>query len=167
MIPEELEKSIKIDRENVFLPCCVVSTIGTTSTTSVDPLSKIGEICKKEKIWLHVDSAHAGVTAILPEMRQHFKGIEYADSIVVNPHKWFFVPIDFSVLYIKDEQILKLAFSLSAEYLKTENDENVINYMDYGIQLGRRFRSLKLWFNIRYFGVSGLQELIRKHFINN
>jgi aromatic-L-amino-acid decarboxylase len=163
MIPEKLSAAIKEDRENGWLPFCVVATIGTTSTTSVDPVDKVAKICKMEKVWLHIDAAHAGVTAMLPEMKSHFSGIELADSIVVNPHKWMFVPIDLSVLFTKHPDILKRAFSLSAEYLKTGVDSKVENYMDYGIQLGRRFRSLKLWFIIRYFGVEGIQNILREH----
>lgn len=163
MIPEKLSAAIKEDRKNGWFPFCVVATIGTTSTTSVDPVDKVAEICKKEKVWLHVDAAHAGVTAMLPEMKSHFAGIEEADSLVVNPHKWMFVPIDLSVLFTKHPDILKRAFSLAAEYLKTGVDSEVENYMDYGIQLGRRFRSLKLWFIIRYFGVEGIQNILREH----
>ena len=163
MIPERLSAAIKEDRKNGWLPFCVVATIGTTSTTSVDPVDKVAEICKREKVWLHVDAAHAGVTAMLPEMKSHFSGIEAADSLVVNPHKWMFVPIDLSVLFTKHPDILKRAFSLTAEYLKTGVDSEVENYMDYGIQLGRRFRSLKLWFIIRYFGIEGIQNILREH----
>lgn len=158
-----LQEMIDEDKLNGKLPFCVVATIGTTSTTSIDPLKEIGEIAVKENLWLHVDSAHSGVTAILPEMRYIFDGIENADSIVINPHKWMFVPMDISVLYIKHPDILKEAFSLVPEYLKTSQDSEVINYMDYGIQLGRRFRSLKLWFVIRYFGIEGLSSIYRKH----
>ncbi|TSA30810.1 MAG: amino acid decarboxylase [Ignavibacteriales bacterium] len=163
MIPSELEKAIKEDRANDCVPFCVVATIGTTSTTSVDPVEEIAKICTQEKIWLHVDAAHAGVTAMLPEMNRHFKGVEHADSFVVNPHKWLFVPVDLSILYTRKPEVLKKAFSLSAEYLKTAEDSSVINYMDYGIQLGRRFRSLKFWFVLRYFGVEGLQTRLREH----
>ncbi|MCX7798684.1 MAG: pyridoxal-dependent decarboxylase [Melioribacter sp.] len=163
MITSELENSIIEDINNGIIPFCVVATIGTTSTTSVDPVDKISEICKKYNLWLHVDAAYAGVTAMLPEMRQYFQGIENADSIVTNPHKWLFVPIDLSVLYIKKPDVLKQAFSLVPEYLKTNEDTLVDNLMDYGIQLGRRFRALKLWFVIRYFGVEGLKKRIREH----
>ncbi len=163
MIPQKLSEAISEDRKNGWLPFCTVATVGTTSTTSVDPVKEIAGTCSREKIWLHVDAAHAGVTALLPEMRNIFNGIERADSLVVNPHKWMFVPIDLSVLFTKHPGILKRAFSLSAEYLKTELDSEVENYMDYGIQLGRRFRSLKLWFVIRYFGVEGIQNILREH----
>ena len=163
MIPAELEKAIREDRANGFVPFCVVATIGTTSTTSVDPVDEIANICEYEKIWLHVDGAHAGVTAMLPEMSNHFKGLERADSFVVNPHKWLFVPVDLSILFTRKAEIIKQAFSLVAEYLKTSEDSVVENYMDYGIQLGRRFRSLKLWFVLRYFGIEGLQARLREH----
>lgn len=163
MIPEELEKAIKEDRANGFFPFCVVATIGTTSTTSIDPVNEISAICKHQKIWLHVDGAHAGVTAMLPEMHRYFKGIENADSFVVNPHKWLFVPADLSVLYVQKPEVLKRAFSLIPEYLKTSEDSVVENYMDYGIQLGRRFRSLKFWFVMRYFGSEGLSNRLRNH----
>ncbi len=163
MIPGKLAEAIAEDKQNGWLPFCVVATIGTTSTTSIDPVREIAEICEKEKIWLHVDSAHAGITAMLPEMKNYFDGIKHADSYVVNPHKWMFIPIDLSVLFTKHPDILKRAFSLVTEYLKTNEDSTVENYMDYGIQLGRRFRSLKLWFVIRYFGVEGIQNILREH----
>jgi len=163
MIPSELEKAIEEDRSKGIVPFCVVATIGTTSSTAVDPVNEIAEICKREKIWLHVDAAYAGVTAMLPEMKKYFVGIEKADSFVVNPHKWLFVPIDFSVLFTRKPKILKQAFSIVPDYLKTQEDSEVINYMDYGIQLGRRFRSLKFWFVLRYFGVVRLQKIIREH----
>jgi len=163
MITKKLGEAINEDRKKGWLPFCVVATVGTTSTTSIDPVPEIAEICKREKIWLHVDAAHAGVTAILPEMKNILDGVQNADSLVVNPHKWMFIPIDLSVLYTKHKDILKRAFSLVAEYLKTSHDSEVENYMDYGIQLGRRFRSLKLWFVIRYFGVEGIQNILREH----
>jgi aromatic-L-amino-acid decarboxylase len=161
MIPERLAEAIEEDIESGYLPLCVIPTIGTTSTSSVDPVDAVADICEKYGIWLHVDTAYAGSTAILPEFRDHFRGWERADSIVINPHKWLFTPFDLSVLYCKDLGVLKEAFSLVAEYLKTS--ENVKNGMDYGIQLGRRFRALKLWFVIRYFGVEGLQARLREH----
>ncbi|MCL5031482.1 MAG: pyridoxal-dependent decarboxylase [Bacteroidetes bacterium] len=163
MIPSQLEKAITEDRENGWLPFCVVATVGTTSTTSIDPVNEIADICKREKLWLHVDAAHAGVAAIIPEMRFIIDGIEKADSLVVNPHKWMFTPVDLSILYTRKPKILKQAFSLVPEYLKTSEDNIVINYMDYGIQLGRRFRSLKLWFIIRYFGTEGIANRIKDH----
>ena len=179
MIPQRLAEAVDEDIENGCLPICVIPTIGTTSTSSVDPVDAIADICEKYGVWLHVDTAYAGSTAILPEFRHHFtgrvknpvatapgsdfKGWERADSIVVNPHKWLFTPFDLSVLYCKDLNILKDAFALVAEYLKTSDTPTVKNGMDYGIQLGRRFRALKLWFVIRYFGVEGLQSRLREH----
>lgn len=163
MIPEKLAEAIDDDIENGYLPICVIPTIGTTSTSSVDPVDAIADICEKYGIWLHVDTAYAGSTAIVPEYRHYFKGWERADSIVVNPHKWLFTPFDLSVLYCKDLSVLKEAFSLVAEYLKTSDEQTVKNGMDYGIQLGRRFRALKLWFVIRYFGREGLIARLREH----
>ncbi|HQX54333.1 MAG TPA: pyridoxal-dependent decarboxylase [Pyrinomonadaceae bacterium] len=163
MIPEKLALAIEEDIANGYLPICVIPTVGTTSTSSIDPVYAIADICEKYGIWLHVDTAYAGSTAIIPEMQVLFKGWERADSIVVNPHKWLFTPFDLSVLYCKDLSILKEAFSLVAEYLKTSDEQTVKNGMDYGIQLGRRFRALKLWFVIRYFGREGLIARLREH----
>jgi aromatic-L-amino-acid decarboxylase len=163
MIPEKLAEAIDDDLESGYVPICVIPTVGTTSTSSVDPVDAIADICEKYGIWLHVDTAYAGSTAIVPEYRPLFKGWERADSIVVNPHKWLFTPFDLSVLYCKDLRVLKDAFSLVAEYLKTTDEQSVKNGMDYGIQLGRRFRALKLWFVIRYFGREGLIARLRDH----
>jgi aromatic-L-amino-acid decarboxylase len=163
IVTEELSKAITEDRNNGWLPFCVVATVGTTSTTSVDPVKEIARICKREKIWLHVDAAYAGTASILPEMRWIFDGIEDVDSVVVNPHKWMFTPIDLSAFYTSKPDILKKVFSLSAEYLKGSDKKEEMNFMDYGIQLGRRFRALKLWFIIRYFGVEGIKNRIREH----
>jgi len=163
MIPAELENAIQEDITKGFLPFCVVATLGTTSITSIDPVEEIAAICKKYNLWLHIDGAYGGVASIVPEMRHLIKGCEYADSFVVNPHKWLFVPFDLSVLYTSKPEALKMAFSLVAEYLKTAEDSSVQNLMDYGVQLGRRFRSLKLWFVIRYFGRQGLAERLREH----
>ncbi len=163
MIPGELEKAIKKDRAEGWQPFCAVATVGTTSTTSIDPLSEIAEVCERENLWLHVDAAHAGVTAMIPEYKHILNGIEKANSMVVNPHKWMFVPIDASVLFTCKPDILKQAFSLVPEYLKTSEDKIVENYMDYGVQLGRRFRSLKLWFVIRYFGKQGIINRLKEH----
>ena len=161
MDAEKLAQAIAEDKANGFLPFCVVATVGTTSTTSVDPVEKIADICERENIFLHIDAAYAGSAMILPELQFHFKGAERADSIVTNPHKWLFTPFDLSVLYVKDLDLLKQTFSLVPEYLKVT--ETVTNQMDYGIQLGRRFRSLKLWFVMRYFGQEGLIARIREH----
>ena len=161
MDAEKLSQMIAEDKASGFLPFCVVATVGTTSTTSVDPVEKIADICERDKLFLHVDAAYAGSAGIVPELQEFFKGWERADSIVTNPHKWLFTPFDLSVLYVKDLDLLKQTFSLVAEYLKVT--ETVTNQMDYGIQLGRRFRSLKLWFIMRYFGQEGLISRIREH----
>jgi len=163
METEKLREAIQDDKSAGYLPFCVVPTIGTTSTSSVDNVERIADICERNDLWLHVDAAYAGATAIIPEFQKYFKGCERADSIVVNPHKWLFTSFDLSVLYCKNLDMLKKAFSLVPEYLKTSDQENVKNGMDYGIQLGRRFRSLKLWFVMRYFGQEGLIERIREH----
>lgn len=161
MDANKLREAVEEDKRNGYLPFCVVATVGTTSTTSVDPVEKIAEICEENKIWLHVDAAYAGSAAIVPELQSCLNGCERADSLVTNPHKWLFTPFDLSVLYCRHLDLLKQAFSLVPEYLKT--NETVTNQMDYGIQLGRRFRALKLWFVIRYFGQSGLIDRIREH----
>ncbi|HEY0426256.1 MAG TPA: aminotransferase class I/II-fold pyridoxal phosphate-dependent enzyme [Pyrinomonadaceae bacterium] len=158
---EKLSGAIEDDVRNGFLPFCVVPTIGTTSSSSVDDVERIADVCEKHNLWLHVDTAYAGATAIVPEFQKFFKGLERADSIVTNPHKWLFTPFDLSVLFVKDLDLLKKTFSLVPEYLKT--NETVTNQMDYGIQLGRRFRSLKFWFILRYFGRQGLIDRIREH----
>jgi aromatic-L-amino-acid decarboxylase len=161
MDPEKLREAISDDISRGHLPLCVIPTVGTTSSSSVDSVERCADICERNNIFLHVDTAYAGSAAIVPEFQHYFKGMERANSIVTNPHKWLFTPFDLSVLYVKDLELLKKTFSLVAEYLKTT--EEVTNQMDYGIQLGRRFRSLKLWFVMRYFGQEGLIERIREH----
>jgi aromatic-L-amino-acid decarboxylase len=163
MQPDRLKHAIREDRAAGLLPFCAVATVGTTSTTSIDPVADIAEICRAEKLWLHVDAAYGGPAAILPEMRHVLNGCEQADSLVLNPHKWLFVPIDCSAFYTRRPGILRQAFSLVPEYLKTSEDAEVENLMDYGIQLGRRFRALKLWFVLRYFGREGIIKRIRYH----
>ncbi len=163
MRAEALADAIEEDTEAGYMPICVIPTIGTTSSSSVDPVDAIADICEKHGIWLHVDAAYAGSAAIVPEMQPLFAGWERADSIVTNPHKWLFTPFDLSVLYCRDLGGLKKAFSLVPEYLKTSDESSVKNGMDYGIQLGRRFRALKLWFVMRYFGREGLVKRIREH----
>jgi aromatic-L-amino-acid decarboxylase len=140
----------------------VVATVGTTSTTSVDPVPEIASLCDEAEVWLHVDAAYAGSAAVCPEHRWALAGAERADSIVVNPHKWLFTPVDCSCLYTRRPEALRGAFSLVPEYLRT-SDEDVTNLMDYGPALGRRFRALKLWAVMRCFGREGLQALIREH----
>lgn len=161
MDARELRARVEADKRSGFVPFCVVATIGTTSTASVDPVSEIVPVCEENAMWLHVDAAYAGSAAIVPEFQKFFAGCERADSVVTNPHKWLFTPFDLSVLYCRHTDLLKRAFALVPEYLKT--DEAVTNQMDYGIQLGRRFRALKLWFVIRYFGRDGLMKRIREH----
>jgi aromatic-L-amino-acid/L-tryptophan decarboxylase len=140
-----------------------VATVGTTSTSSIDPVPEIVPISEEHVMWLHVDAAYAGSAAIVPELRHILAGCERADSIVTNPHKWLFTPFDLSVLYCRHMEILRRAFSLVPEYLRTSESETVRNGMDYGIQLGRRFRALKLWMILRYFGHEGLAARIREH----
>ncbi len=156
-----LEESIRRDLAAGKKPFCVVATVGTTSTTSIDPVPDIAALARKYGLWLHVDAAYGGPAAIVPELRPLFNGIEQADSLVLNPHKWLFTPIDLSVFYTAHPEILRRAFSLVPEYLKTNEDSRAVNYMDYGVQLGRRFRALKLWFVLRYFGRDRLAEMIR------
>ena len=158
---DALEEAIKRDRAAGALPCCVTATLGTTSTASVDPLPEIARIAEREKIWLHVDAAYAGSATIEPSLRWLWNGIEAADSIVVNPHKWLFTPIDCSVLYTRKPDVLRQTFSLVPEYLKT-TDTAEVNYMDYGIQLGRRFRALKLWMIMEHYGTDRLRGVIRE-----
>ncbi len=162
MRADALDEQIARDRAASYLPMAVVATVGTTSTTSIDPVPQIAAVARKHGVWLHVDAAYAGSAAIVPEFRYILDGSEAADSIVVNPHKWMFVPMDLSVLFVRDEALLRRAFSLVPEYLQT-SDANVRNYMDYGLQLGRRFRALKLWFVLRYFGAQGIRERLREH----
>ncbi|HVF27702.1 MAG TPA: pyridoxal-dependent decarboxylase [Pyrinomonadaceae bacterium] len=163
MRADALAEAIAEDRRAGALPFCVVATVGTTSTTSIDPVPAIADICERHKLWLHVDAAYAGSAAIVPEMRHILDGCERADSLVTNPHKWLFTPIDLSILYTRRMDVLRRAFSLVPEYLRTGEDETARNGMDYGIQLGRRFRSLKLWMVMRYFGHEGLAARIREH----
>lgn len=163
MDPGALRSAIRRDREQGIRPFCVVATLGTTSTTSVDPLAEIAAICREEELWLHVDAAYGGAAAVIPEMRGMWRGIEGADSIVINPHKWLFVPIDCSALYFRDASGARTAFSLVPEYLTTPEGAGVTNLMDYGHALGRRFRSLKLWMVLRYFGRVGLEARLRQH----
>jgi len=155
-----LEAAIRRDRDCGALPCAISATLGTTSTASVDPLPAIAAIAAREKIWLHVDAAYAGSATVEPSFRWLWEGIEGADSIVVNPHKWLFTPIDCSVLYTRRPDVLRQTFSLVPEYLKT-TDTAEVNYMDYGLQLGRRFRALKLWMVMEHYGMERLRAVIR------
>jgi aromatic-L-amino-acid/L-tryptophan decarboxylase len=163
MKPEALNVAIEDDLAAGFHPFCVVATVGTTSTTSVDPVSDIADIAERHGLWLHVDAAYGGAAAILPEMRWILGGAGRADSLCLNPHKWLFVPVDLSAFYTRHPNDLRRAFAYVRPYLETDHDEEVANLSDFGPQLGRRFRGLKLWLVIRAYGVKGLQEIIRGH----
>ncbi|MGH9834789.1 MAG: pyridoxal phosphate-dependent decarboxylase family protein [Blastocatellia bacterium] len=163
MIPQSLAGAIAEDRRAGVLPFCVVATAGSTSCTSIDPIPAIADVCECEGLWLHVDAAHGGAAAIVPELRHVLDGCDRADSIVVNPHKWLFVQMGLSALYTRKPDALRRAFSLTPEYLRTAQGDEAVNFMDYGIPLGRNFRALKLWFTLRYFGVEGIAARIREH----
>lgn len=157
-----LEQAIREDIDAGKTPAAVVATIGTTSTTSIDPVPEIGRICRKYDLWFHVDGAYGGIASIIPEFSHLMDGFEYVDSYVTNPHKWLFVPIDLSMFYFRDRDLFKKAFSMVPEYLTTAESEVATDYMNYGVQLGRRFRSLKLWFVLRYFGREGIINRLRE-----
>lgn len=163
MDPDKLRAAISSDISRGFLPSCVVATLGTTGTAAVDPLRAIGEICREFGIFLHVDAAMAGTALILPEFRWMIDGIEYADSFVFNPHKWMFTNFDCTAYYVRDASLLIRTFEILPEYLKTRTRGIVNDYRDWGVPLGRRFRALKLWFVIRSYGLSGLQEIVMSH----
>jgi aromatic-L-amino-acid/L-tryptophan decarboxylase len=163
MDPAALERAIEEDVAAGIEPICVVATVGTTSTTSIDPVPAIADVCARHGVWLHVDAAYGGSAAVAPELRWILDGCGRADSLVVNPHKWLFVPVDLSALYFRDPAVARRAFSLVPDYLVTPEGESVTNLMDYGPALGKRFRSLKLWFVLRYFGAEGVAARIREH----
>jgi len=163
MDPEKLKEAILSDKRSGYIPCCVVATIGTTGTTSVDPLRAIGEICHEYGIWLHVDAAMAGTALILPEFQWMLDGREYIDSFVFNPHKWMFTNFDCTAYFIKDAGLLIKTFEVLPEYLKTRTRGKVNDYRDWGVPLGRRFRALKLWSVIRSYGTEGLRDKVREH----
>jgi aromatic-L-amino-acid/L-tryptophan decarboxylase len=158
-----LKAALNEDRAAGWLPFAVSATVGTTSSTSVDPVPELADLCRDEGLWLHVDAAYAGAAAILPSHRWCLDGCERADSLVVNPHKWLFVPIDASALYTRHPEILRRAFQLVPDYLQTSDDGQPVNLMDYGVQLGRRFRAIKLWWVIRSFGVDGIRARLAEH----
>jgi aromatic-L-amino-acid decarboxylase len=159
---DALDAAVREDRARGHLPLATVATVGTTSTTSIDPVPAIAALCKREGMWLHVDGSYGGVAAVVPEMRHVLAGVEHADSLVVNPHKWLFTPIDLSAMFTRRPDVLRRAFSLVPEYLVTREQDDVVNLMDYGVQLGRRFRALKLWMVIRAFGADGLAARLRQ-----
>ncbi len=162
MDPAALADAIDHDVTSGYRPLAVVATIGSTSVNAVDPIARVAEVTAERGIWLHVDAAYAGVAAALPTMASHFAGWERADSIVINPHKWLFTPVDCSVLYVRDPAALRAAFSLTPAYLET-GEQGVTHLMDHGLALGRRFRALKLWFVMRYFGQQGLRAHLARH----
>ncbi len=165
MRPDLLARQIEKDQQANRLPCFVAATVGTTSSTAIDPLREIGDICQEKNIWLHVDAAMAGTAALCPEFRWILKGLDKADSYCFNPHKWMFTNFDCDCFYVADRNTLIQTLSILPEYLRNEATESgeVIDYRDWHIPLGRRFRSLKLWFVIRHYGVKGLRHHVRRH----
>jgi aromatic-L-amino-acid decarboxylase len=163
MVPAELEKAVLRDKAAGFRPACVAATVGTTSSGAIDPLPAVAEICRRHGLWLHVDAAYAGTAALLPEKRWILSGAEHADSFVFNPHKWMMTNFDCSAYFVREPAALVRAFEIHPEYLKTGVDSQVKNFRDWGVQLGRRFRALKLWFVVRTYGLSGLQAMVREH----
>ena len=160
--PDALEEAIGADIRAGMTPLCIVAALGTTGSTAIDPLRPIGEICRRHGIWLHVDAAYAGTALVLPELRWMSDGLDYADTFVVNPHKWMMTNFDCSAYFVRDPAALVRTFDILPEYLTTAGTGAVDNYRDWGIQLGRRFRALKLWFVLRSYGVSGIQEKVRR-----
>ena len=163
MSPAALKAAIAADRAAGWTPFAVVATVGTTSTTSIDPVPALADVCAREGLWLHVDAAYGGSAAVEPSLRPVLDGCDRADSLVLNPHKWLFVPVDLSVLYTRRPDVLRAAFSVVPDYLRTAEEAVAPNFMDYGVSLGRRFRALKLWMVMRAFGREGLASRIREH----
>lgn len=163
MKPDALQAAIEADRAAGFHPFCVVATVGTTSMTSVDPVPAIAAICERENLWLHVDAAYGGHAGLVPEYRHYLDGCERADSFVINPHKWLFTPIDCSVLYTRRPEVFRDALAMTPAYLRSNYDPRQVNFMDFRIPLGSRFRALKLWFVMRYFGREHIVGIIRSH----
>jgi aromatic-L-amino-acid decarboxylase len=163
--PEALARRIQEDRQAGLVPCFVCAAVGTTSSTAMDPLPEIGRICRAEGVWLHVDAAMAGTAALCPAFRPLFDGLELADSYCFNPHKWMFTNFDCDCFYVAERAALINALSILPEYLRNQATESgaVIDYRDWQIPLGRRFRALKLWFVIRHYGVEGLRAHVRRH----
>lgn len=163
MRPDALAEMVERDRAAGLRPFFVCATVGTTATTSVDPVPQIADVCESHNLWLHVDAAYAGSLTIAPEFRWAYAGCERADSLVTNPHKWLLTPMDCSVFFTRRPEVLRAAFSLIPEYLRTAGDAGAVNLMDYGVALGHRFRALKLWFIMRYYGREALAEILRGH----
>jgi aromatic-L-amino-acid/L-tryptophan decarboxylase len=163
MDPAALERAVAADEKSGLVPACVVATVGTTSSGGIDPLASIGRVARAHGMWFHVDAAYAGTAALLPEKRHVLDGVELADSFVFNPHKWMLTNFDCSVYFVRDAGALVRTFEIHPEYLKTGVDAQVNNYRDWGIQLGRRFRALKLWFVLRSYGVEGIRAMVREH----
>jgi aromatic-L-amino-acid/L-tryptophan decarboxylase len=165
MKPELLRTQIEKDRSNSLIPFFVCATVGTTSSNAMDPLDTLGTVCRDNKLWFHVDAAMSGSAALCPEFRHIHRGLEMANSYVFNPHKWMFTTFDCSCFYVADRKALTEALSILPEYLRNQASDagDVIDYRDWHVQLGRRFRSLKLWFVIRHYGIEGLQHHIRRH----
>jgi aromatic-L-amino-acid decarboxylase len=163
MRPDLLRTLIEADLAAGLQPCCIVATIGTTSSTSVDPVADCATLAERFGLWLHVDCAYAGPCALLPECAEHFTGIARAHSVVTNPHKWLMTPMDLSAFYTRKPEILRQALSLVPEYLRASEDPRAVHLMDYGVPLGHRFRGLKLWFILRYFGREGVIQFLRRH----
>jgi aromatic-L-amino-acid/L-tryptophan decarboxylase len=165
MRPDRLAQRIQQDRQDGLIPCFVCATVGTTSSNAIDPVPEIGRICREQNIWLHVDAAMSGTAALCPEFRHIHNGLEFADSYCFNPHKWMFTNFDCDCFYVADRNALIQTLSVLPEYLRNKATETgaVIDYRDWQIPLGRRFRSLKLWFVIRHYGVQGLQHHVREH----
>ncbi|MPY89250.1 MAG: amino acid decarboxylase [Luteitalea sp.] len=163
MRPEALADAVRADRARGVRPVAVVATVGTTSTTSVDPVPAVADICEAERVWLHIDAAYGGPAAMVPDCEWIFDGVARADSVVVNPHKWLFTPFDLSACYCRRMDAVRAAFALTPDYLQTREHGAARNLMDTGIQLGRRFRALKLWFVLRYFGAAGVRRRLADH----
>lgn len=162
MRPDLLQQAIEADRAAGMRPCCIVASVGSTSTSAIEPIPEIADIAERHGIWLHVDGAYGASAAVLPEMQHILEGVERAQSFVINPHKWLYISVDCSVLYIRDPEALRRAAQLNPEYLKTAQDGQAVNFMEYGVQLGRRFRGLKLWYVYRYYGRQGIQAWLRE-----
>ena len=158
-----LREAIEADLKQGYVPFCIVASVGTTSTSSVDPVPAIADLAEEFGIWLHIDAAYAGSAAVSPKFHWLLEGVDRADSLVTNPHKWLFTPVDLSILYCRKPEVLRRAFSLVPEFLRSKEDPRALNYMEYGIALGRRFRALKLWFILRYYGREQIASMIEEH----